>query len=824
MKGLLRLSVLAFCAGLSFAVIAPAPVLSQSTTAQAEILDLKTWDRFASQVETLLKSGTATRGQLNDARKKLVDWRAKLLEGESINKDRIETLQGQIKVLGPAPAEGATEPADIATRRKELGAQLATLQAPGLSAEEAYSRADGLVREVDAQLRTLQTNALLELSPAPVNPVNWPEGARRLVHETGSLIDEVLTNWSIDGQRAELRTNLPVILGYLLFAAVALVQGRSWIENAATRLQQRARARGRSLMAFGVSLGQILLPMIGVLALTRSLQATSMFGSNGQAALAALPAAGFAVFAARWLGTRLFPHGDTPVGVPFRLVPARQSQGRLFSTVIGALIGIDVLRQAIIVPDPAGSGAAEAVIAFPLLVLLGLSLICIGQLLRLHSMAAGDGERTAGFLDQLIGLVGRLAILLGFAGPVFAAIGYVSAATAVVYPAVISLGLIGLLLLLQQIVSDLVVLISGSEEAAENALLPVLFGFFLSLLSVPVFALIWGARVVDILEVGARLQQGITIGQSQISPADFLYFVLVFMAIYGLTRLLQGALRTSVLPKTKIDKGGRNAIVSGVGYIGIFLAGVLAFTTAGIDLSSLAIVAGALSVGIGFGLQNIVSNFVSGIILLIERPVSEGDWIEAGGHMGIVRAISVRSTRIETFDRTEVIVPNADLVSGSVINWTKSNLNGRVIVTVGVAYGTDTRRVERILREIVEAQPLVMMSPPPTVLFTGFGADSLDFEIRAILSDVNFAVAVKSDINHEIARRFTEENIEIPFAQRDVWLRNPETLRAPLPGSAPAAEDTPEPAPEPAPEPPQPVDATTQRADKSIGLIEDGDD
>ena len=751
------------------AQLVPAQAQDQTTAP-----DYPTWEKFATHAETVISDAHTTNLALDQLRKAVVDWRSQFQAAQNANKTRIGTLQQQIAALGPVPAEGVAEAPEIAQRRTTLGDQLAKLQAPGLAADEAYSRADGIVREIDKVQLTRQADALMHLSPAPVNPANWPAALTVATGIGTSVWGEAVDAWSIDNRRAELRSNLPLILGYLAFALVLLARGQRWIGLGVAWVRRRASDRGVQVLVLLASLGQIVLPFLGVLALVQAIASTGMLGLVGQTVVLVLAPMGLTIFAARWLGGQMFPR-QSDVRQVLDLTPERRTEGRFHATLLGVLVALEILRSALVHPG-SEQETANAVISFPILAMSGFVLFRLGWLLKLHATTAGEADADTSYRDQVVGLIARGVMVLAVAAPLFAAVGYIAAASAAIFPTALSLALMGLLVLAQRLVDDLYRWTTGAPETDDGGLLPVLIGFALTLVMLPVFALIWGARVADLAELWTQAAQGFSIGSTRISPTNFLTFAIIFALGYGVTRLVQGALKATVLPRTRIDLGGQNAIMVGVGYLGIVLAALIAITAAGIDLSGLAIVAGALSVGIGFGLQNIVSNFVSGLILLIERPVSEGDWIEVGGVQGTVRSISVRSTRIETFDRADVIVPNSNLITGTVTNMTKYSRVGRLIVPVGVAYGTDTRKVDRVLREIAEAHPLVVLNPRPQVVFMGFGADSLSFEIRVILRDVNFVLDVRNEMNHQIAERFAKEGFVTPFAQRDIWIRNPETL------------------------------------------------
>jgi small-conductance mechanosensitive channel len=245
----------------------------------------------------------------------------------------------------------------------------------------------------------------------------------------------------------------------------------------------------------------------------------------------------------------------------------------------------------------------------------------------------------------------------------------------------------------------------------------------------------------------------------------------VFVALLTAVRVFQRFLADRVLVQTRLELGVRDALATGVSYVGYVLAALITFAVVGLDLSNIALIFGALSVGIGFGLQHVVSNFVSGLILLVQRPIKTGDWIVVGDQQGYVRRISVISTEIQTFDAAAVIVPNSTMLSSQVVNWHLHNKLGRVIVQIGVAYDSDPEQVRKVLLAVAEQNGDLLRRPAPQVVFREFGESSLAFELRFFLREIDELLRVSSDLRFAIKKAFAEAGIEIPFPQRDLHIR-----------------------------------------------------
>ncbi|WP_306117789.1 MULTISPECIES: mechanosensitive ion channel domain-containing protein [unclassified Roseitalea] len=307
-------------------------------------------------------------------------------------------------------------------------------------------------------------------------------------------------------------------------------------------------------------------------------------------------------------------------------------------------------------------------------------------------------------------------------------------------------------------------------------------------IGLPVLALMWGYRWSDVRAVIYRIFTDIPVGSISISITSIAVGIALFIAGYWLTRRFQSWLDASVLERSRVEPGARTSIRKAMGYTGIAIAALIGLSAAGFNLSQLALVAGALSLGIGFGLQNIVNNFVSGLILLAERPFKSGDIIEAGGFVGVVSNVNVRATEIQLFDRKTLILPNSELINQPVSNWMHRNTLGRVAIPIGVAYGSDARRVHDLLLEIAAEHDDILSFPEPFVSFDNFGASSLDFVLYAYLADIGLGLGVRTELRMRIVERFAAEGIQIPFPQQDIHLRTmPErdVPQAPVAGQEP---------------------------------------
>lgn len=467
----------------------------------------------------------------------------------------------------------------------------------------------------------------------------------------------------------------------------------------------------------------------------------------------------------------------------WRLVPVSEKGARTLSWFVIAMAvvnGLDYLLSGLseLLNAPVVLTVAKSFIAS---VIVGLLLIVISFLRPLEKTddeGAATGRPWPRWVATLLRLSGFLLIVASLAG--YIGLARFVSTQIVLTGAVLATMYIGVL--------------SGRAIAAQGVLGSTVAGKFLrerfglgdialdqaglfvglaiyicaAAFGIPIILLSWGFKPGDMEQWLYRILTGFTIGNISISLVGIVGGILVFAVGYALTRWFQNWLDGSVMARGHVDAGVRNSVKTGVGYTGIAAAVIFGVSSAGFNLSSLALVASALSVGIGFGLQNIVSNFVSGLILLVERPFKVGDWVVTGTTEGTVKRMSVRATEVETFRGQSIIVPNSQFINNSVGNWTHRNRIARSEIQVGVSYDADPRQVMSILLELVRKQSLVLRTPEPSVEFLRFGDSSLDFELRFHLADLSDGLGVRNELRVQILERFRQEGIDIPFPQRNL--------------------------------------------------------
>lgn len=286
---------------------------------------------------------------------------------------------------------------------------------------------------------------------------------------------------------------------------------------------------------------------------------------------------------------------------------------------------------------------------------------------------------------------------------------------------------------------------------------------------------VWGLSHQGLDLIVTFLHEGFMMGTFRVVPLQIATALLAFSLLLAFFGWFKQNVVPGWLSNARIERGARDALITVTGYLGLTISLLVALSIAGVGFANIAIIAGALSVGIGFGLQNIVNNFISGLILLIERPIRTGDWILVGAIEGFVHRVSIRSTQLRTFDGSHIIVPNSELISSQVTNWMLHDSSGRIKIPISVAYGSDLEKVRVILLAVAHQHDMVITESnrvsAPVVLMTGFGDSALNLELRCFIRSIDSRAQVFSDLCFAINAAFREESIEIPFPQRDVYVK-----------------------------------------------------
>jgi small-conductance mechanosensitive channel len=703
---------------------------------------------------------------------------------------RLAEVKTQIEKLGPAPAKDApAEAAAIAAERSRLLALSAQLDGAIKTTELTWVRARQLIERITDLRHALFTRGLFQRLPSPLLGVIW----RDAWHEAPAVGRQIAYLsadwWSWAGPKSGALLALVIGAGLLFYALRYLFQ------RVVESRKRRERGTRPSFFERAASIAWV----APVQAVPTVFAALILYGGLDSLDLLYFPAD--RVIAATLRAVLIF----AAVAAIIRAVLApREPDWRLLPLYNGAIARISGLLQGITAVFAADLALSEIYrwlfIPLPISVVQTViaSLAAAGLLVLLAStpfalaLASGtSGQLRSG--PRAFWLKWPL-VLVAIAITAATLLGYVALGRFIAHQFVMTAIVASVALLLYLAIRAFT---RQPEEIGlpVGELLEAKFGIdpprwrllarlaelgltlLVLMVVVPFILLQWGFSSADIRDWVRALFFGFEVGQFRISLARILIAIALFMGILLVTRLAQRWMRENLLQPPRVDVGVANSVDTVIGYAGIAIAALLALSYAGFDITSLAIVAGALSVGIGFGLQSIVNNFVSGLILLIERPIKVGDWIVVKGQEGYVRRISVRATEIETFDRASLIVPNSELITGAVTNWTHRNPMGRVAVKVAVSYKEDAEKVREVLLGVAQANPRILRQPAPGVGLDNLGTNALEFTITAHVADINSGGAVQNELRFAILKTFRERGIEIAYRQHDVHLRDLDVLR-----------------------------------------------
>lgn len=765
---------------LLFAMLcAPWLIRAQETGADRPLAaQVKDWQTLLDRYEKTIAKGDLDDDRLVEIRTELASLRLQTRAAADLAQPQAQAIQEELATLGPPPAEGApAEAPGVTGKRKAIGERLTQVEGSLKEAELVIARADGLTEQLQNLRRTRFTQRVLTRGPSPVSPAVWRKAFQE-VSEALSAQRQSFDAWRTQDSTAAklrpLRWQLPLeVLAAILIAWPLRLWFVRRFGYVAVGAEPSYGQRLRTALVTGVI--RTLIPSAAVLAIYPGFSLGDLLSDSVQdmvRPVAAMLIVFFFVVA--------FCRAALAPGEPlWRLVSLGDSSARVISRIVTAMTAVFAIDAVV---DTWGERFAWSVELMALHnFVTGLSIaLLLSVILRKRIWESEVG--TAHWQGLRYALT-----LVVYAIPLAALPGYVVLSRLLAIQLVLSIGLYVLVSVLGKIGDEFVSHTLGKDAVVGRHLRDNLeispngidtLGFWLTglvrlsigLAGILALLILWGAGGSDLSAWLYEVVFGIKIGKITLSLADLLFGILLFGGMLAATRFVQRALEHRILPRTRLDLGLQHSIRTAVGYLGFTLALITLISAAGFDLSQLAIIAGALSVGIGLGLQNVVNNFVSGLILLAERPVKVGDWIVVGEIQGYVKRISVRATEVLTFDSASVFIPNSELIAHPVMNRTYADKVGRIVIPVAFTYGTDARRVCEVLMQVAKSHPKVLPHPGPFVFLKEFGASSINFEVVTFVDDVDIMKSVNSELCIEIDAACRREKLLMPYPQRDVHL------------------------------------------------------
>lgn len=715
-------------------------------------------------------------------------------------REQVAEIRADLQRLGTAPAQDEPpELPDIAAERMRLNEALAFYDGYLRQSDLNIAEAERMVEDISARRKDLFYQQLFTRDASPLLPASWQ--AYRVASIEGT--QTVLTNFStwynkVNTEERLVPTPASLTLGIVLALALFIPIRRRLDREVTTRMARSEPLPSRRVLVAAARASARVIPgLIGLYIITEALRLNGVpdEGSEGLFNVIWFSIAALLLVDGAVVGAFSF-------GQPqWRVLPIKPSSGpqlRFALMAVVAVLGIDRVLAKIAVEFSNQSAAVTSLHSVSTILLGALLLfLCRRTLWGIAPSSEASEDTPAKGENKVARRARHLTRFAAFAAILAVVLGYISFGHFLTTRVFALAGLAAMIWVLRALLREVVRLfdrkfssIRKSDDDQENLLyfwLSLSIDVVSLLAFIPPALIILGADWLDVRDGVTDAFFGFDIGSVRISVANILTAVALFIGVMYATRIFQKAAETRIFPQSRIDAGVQNSLRTLMGYVGLVIAFTVGVSTLGFDLSNLAIIAGALSVGIGFGLQSIVNNFVSGLILLFERPIKVGDWIVTSSGEGYVKRISVRSTEIETFDRSSIIVPNSELISSAVTNWTHKDKIGRVIVPVGVSYDSDPDRVIEILTQVAKEDELILDNPPPLITFIDFADSSLNFELRGFIRDINSSLTTRTRLRVAIFKKLKEANIEIPFPQRDLHIKQ-------TGNSLEVAEETTEPA------------------------------